>query len=453
MKKKFRKTILVLVVIILIIIMISICTGLFKDSKSNNTVGSTRLNIETYLAGKDQPTHPSIVSFDDEWNGYKYWMAYTPYPEANGEEENPCIAVSNDLYKWETPVGMVNPIADNEQTGCAELKDSHILYRDDLNRIEVWYLGRISKNIGGDDTSLTLLRKYSYNGITWSNYEIMDYVSYLSPTVFWDGEKYKMWSIGFDTYETTGTFVYQESLDGTSWTRPQLCSIGRQNRQLELWHGSVFYDETSSKYLFVYIPTSADSQSIELCTSEDGINFSESISVVKNDDSSPWDRFYRPTIMVEDNIYHLLYGVITEDNKWYISYSKGEDINNLVGITEEDASKMVSLNSTVSDTKNITYKIKQIYYSIRTAIRFETSGFVVLLILLKLLFNKKKHDEPKVIMVLTSFILCYLYTFVLLKDTSLYGILGILCASIIEGMCIYSISDVVGRMMINKYNS
>lgn len=451
MKKNFRKTIIVLVVIILIIIMISICTKLFKDN--NNTVGLTRLNIETYLAGKDQPTHPSIVSFDDKWNGHKYWMTYTPYPEANGEEENPCIAVSNDLYKWETPVGMVNPIADNEETGCAELKDSHILYRDDLNRIEVWYLGRISKNIGGDDTSLTLLRKYSYDGITWSNYEIMDYVSYLSPTVFWDGEKYKMWSIGFDTYETTGTFVYQESLDGTSWTKPQLCSIGRQNKQLELWHGSVFYDETSSKYLFVYIPTSADSQSIELCTSEDGINFSESISVVNNDDSSPWNRFYRPTIMVEDNIYHLLYGVITEDNKWYISYSKGEDINNLVGITEEDASKMVSLNSTVSDTKNITYKIKQIYYSVRTAIRFETSGFVVLLILLKLLFNKKKHDEPKVIMVLTSFILCFLYTFVLLKDTSLYGILGILCASIIEGMCIYSISDVVGRMMINKYNS
>ena len=447
--KKIKKLIISILIVALLIIYASCSTS---SDNINNTVGLTRLNIETYLAGKDQPTHPSIISFDDEWNGYKYWMAYTPYPEANGEEENPCIAVSNDLYKWETPVGMVNPIADNEETGCAELKDSHILYRDDLNRIEVWYLGRVSKNIGGDDTSLTLFRKYSYDGITWSNYEIMDYVSYLSPTVFWDGEKYKMWSIGFDTYDTTGTFVYQESKNGTEWSTPQKCSVDEKYENIDIWHGAVFYDKATSKYMLVYLPNTSNTV-IKFCSSDNGINYSNSKTVISVTENSPWEGLYRPAIIVEDNIYHLFYGVTTADNKWHISYSKGENINNLVGITDEDASKMVSLNSAVSDTKNITYKIKQIYYSIRTAIRFETSGFVVLLILLKLLFNKKKHDEPKVIMVLTSFILCFLYTFVLLKDTSLYGILGILCASIIEGICIYSISDVVGRMMINKYSS
>ena len=107
---KIKKLIISILIVALLIVSASCSTS---SDNINNTVGLTRLNIETYLAGKDQPTHPSIVSFDDEWNGYKYWMAYTPYPEANGEEENPCIAVSNDLYKWETPVGMVNPIADN----------------------------------------------------------------------------------------------------------------------------------------------------------------------------------------------------------------------------------------------------------------------------------------------------------------------------------------------------
>jgi len=147
--------------------------------EENLAVGKVRLNIETYLVGRDQPTHPSIISFDSPWNGYKYWMTYTPYPEGNGEEENPSIAVSNDLYKWETPIGMVNPIASNEETGCDELKDGHILYRDDLERIEVWYLGRVSQKLGGDGKSLTLFRKYSYDGIEWSDYEIMDTVSYL----------------------------------------------------------------------------------------------------------------------------------------------------------------------------------------------------------------------------------------------------------------------------------
>ncbi|MDZ4910643.1 hypothetical protein GNF68_16800, partial [Clostridium perfringens] len=45
-------------------------------------------------------------------------MGYTPYPNANGEEENPCIAVSNDMYNWKEPKNLANPIANNEETGC-----------------------------------------------------------------------------------------------------------------------------------------------------------------------------------------------------------------------------------------------------------------------------------------------------------------------------------------------
>lgn len=90
---------------------------------SSSSLGTVRLNIETYLAGENQPTHPSVYIFDEPWNGYKYWLAYSPYPEGNGEEENPCIAVSNDLYYWETPGTLANPIATNEETVCNELKD------------------------------------------------------------------------------------------------------------------------------------------------------------------------------------------------------------------------------------------------------------------------------------------------------------------------------------------
>ena len=99
---KIQATVFI-VIIILHIVIIAFPTYAVND---NTSVGRVRLNIETYLAGKDQPTHPSVISFEKKWNGYKYWMVYTPYPEANGEEENPCIAVSNDLYKWETPYGV-----------------------------------------------------------------------------------------------------------------------------------------------------------------------------------------------------------------------------------------------------------------------------------------------------------------------------------------------------------
>ena len=35
--------------------------------------------IPTY-DGTNQPTHPSVVKFEQPWNGYLYWMAMTPYP-------------------------------------------------------------------------------------------------------------------------------------------------------------------------------------------------------------------------------------------------------------------------------------------------------------------------------------------------------------------------------------
>lgn len=36
-------------------------------------------------------THPSIVYIPEGWNGHKYWMATTPYPQSMGVFENPCI--------------------------------------------------------------------------------------------------------------------------------------------------------------------------------------------------------------------------------------------------------------------------------------------------------------------------------------------------------------------------
>ncbi|MBQ3005759.1 MAG: hypothetical protein IJD88_07475 [Clostridia bacterium] len=210
------------------------------------SLGRVRLNIETYLAGKNQPTHPSFYDFGNKWNGYRYWMAYSPYPYGNGQEENPCIAVSNDLLYWETPKSLANPIADNEETGCDELKDPHIVYREDLKRIEVWYLGRLSKNLGGDGESLTLFRKYSNDGISWSDFEVMDTIKYLSPTVIWKENKYCMWSIGFATYDTQGTIVYQESKDGFSWSKPIKCSIDSKKEDIDIWHGSV--TEYNGKY-------------------------------------------------------------------------------------------------------------------------------------------------------------------------------------------------------------
>lgn len=437
-----RCFILVLLTLLMILCMIP-C-----NATTDSSVGRVRLNIETYLAGKNQPTHPAVIAFDDEWNGFKYWMVYTPYPWANGEEENPSIAVSNDLYKWETPYGMVNPIADNEETGCNELKDAHILYRDDLDRLEVWYLGRVSENLGGDGTSLTLFRKVSYDGITWSEYEIIDTYNYVSPTVLWDGSKYQMWSIGFSAFNTGGTLAYQESKDGKSWTLPVLCSIDGNNSELKLWHGAVSYDKTIGKYIFVYIKNSGSSQTIESCESEDGINFSQVQTIVRNDEQTLWNNFYRPCLLIssESEKYHLFYGVITEENKWYISYSHGDSLSALKGISSEDQEKMVALEDVVYTEKTTLDIIKELYNGVRNSFKPEILIVSLLFAIVHKIIRQKGRLKD-LLLCLASIIVCMLFSLVVFRPVDLLSYLPVIAAGVIEGISVHGIAIAIYRFI------
>lgn len=59
------------------------------------------LYIET-PCGTNEPYHPSVLYFKDGWNGYKYWMAFTPMPDGTQPKpyvdrwERPCVYASND---------------------------------------------------------------------------------------------------------------------------------------------------------------------------------------------------------------------------------------------------------------------------------------------------------------------------------------------------------------------
>ena len=41
----------------------------------------------------NQGYHPKVLSFNKLWNGYKYWIAYTPYPHGDETKENPFINI------------------------------------------------------------------------------------------------------------------------------------------------------------------------------------------------------------------------------------------------------------------------------------------------------------------------------------------------------------------------
>ena len=72
MKRKSKATIILLTMLLL-----SGCFGCvlvlrdFFAPKFSGSEGSVVLNIETYIDGENQPTHPSVIDMGEEWNGFR----------------------------------------------------------------------------------------------------------------------------------------------------------------------------------------------------------------------------------------------------------------------------------------------------------------------------------------------------------------------------------------------
>lgn len=94
-----------------------------------------------YSAVGPDMVHPSVAYIPTGWMGWRYWMAYTPYPTGNSAYENPCIAVSQDGETWETPFDVVNPLVGKPTGGYNA--DTHIFFAPDYSRLYIAYAERI----------------------------------------------------------------------------------------------------------------------------------------------------------------------------------------------------------------------------------------------------------------------------------------------------------------------
>lgn len=56
-----NKLLMKIFMIFMLVVSVTAC-----GSQTNQSVSETRLNIETYYAGENQPTHPSVISFKND---------------------------------------------------------------------------------------------------------------------------------------------------------------------------------------------------------------------------------------------------------------------------------------------------------------------------------------------------------------------------------------------------
>lgn len=319
-----------------------------KDKVDKKYNSLNKLNIVSPY-GDDEAYHPKVLNFKEKWNGYKYWMSYTPYPQGDDSKENPCIVASNDLINWEH-LGDKKTVLDEPKETIKYKKynsDSHIVYNNDLDRLECYW--RYVDDIEGVSI---IYRKCTKNGIDWTENEV-SYLAkprkirdYVSPSIIYDKGTYKMWS------ETVGNkLIYTTSIDGLNWEKEQILKLDYEDN-VKLWHLDVI--KNKEKYEMISVAYEnwdmRNDMSLYYSKSEDGINWTTSQKILEPTKNTKfWDNkgIYRSSFIYEDGKYYVYYSGTDVDYHHGIGFVYGKDIFNLNKVdvnykNKRDVNKLVS---------------------------------------------------------------------------------------------------------------
>jgi hypothetical protein len=173
--------------------------------------------------------HPSVVYVADGWNGYTYWMAFTPFPAS--PRENPSIVASNDGVNWEVPEGLTNPIAslaDAVSAGYDYWADTEMVLDGDTM---VLYFK-------GTDTGVAneYVRTTSTDGITWTELAVVVTDAGVSPSIVIESDG------SYTMFEVDDNIARRTSADGITWTSATLGTRPTLPSPYGLWHLAVEQD-------------------------------------------------------------------------------------------------------------------------------------------------------------------------------------------------------------------
>lgn len=241
-------------------------------------------------------THPSVVFIPQEFSGYPYWMAGTPYDGVDDSIENPCIFASHDGTNWEIPPGATNPVAPTPP-GKAHNSDAHLAF--DGTALHLWYR---RTNDGYD----TILHAISSDGTQWSTF---DYAlrlpqhreRILSPTICRSSTRWFMYTVKF-IRQGNHKIVQRREADDPSgpWGPPTSCDITLPDGRLP-WHIDVCH--VGSEYWMV-IADSISNKGGDLffATSKDGLSFDVAQEPLLSRHSAVGSGLYRSALVARPAI-------------------------------------------------------------------------------------------------------------------------------------------------------
>lgn len=293
--------------------------------------------------GYNQIYHPSVLHFRNGFHGWKYWMAYSPYPIGGkpymDRWENPCVVVSNDGVKWSYPnntIKFIDDISPEQIENRNYFSDPHIIYNSKNDELELYY----RLNTGKQSERIELYKRTSKNGFNWSKRILLhsDKDSFISlkavsPSVCYIDGIYRMW---FVSDEGSKGPVYQaSSIDGVNWNNFKICNLDCCD--INPWHIDCQFID-NQYYLTVYDTKNV----ITLWTSYNGERFVYKTTLLKKSNS--------PGVFYNKNLYRSC--LLVSDNRVRLYFSAGNKKRLSIGVAEGkdiDSIKVISASEITHD--------------------------------------------------------------------------------------------------------
>lgn len=297
---------------------------------SNSVSKLNLINSDSYIESyyPNNAYHPKLVDLGKEWNGYRFWLSYTPYPSGNDYYENPQIVGTNDLINY-SEVKFTEPPLANYKKSVRYNSDSHLVYNEELDRLELFW-----RYTDYDTDYMALYMRYSYDGDNWSDklvyFETYEKEKYdmVSPAIVRDDGAYKVW------YVCHYQLYYRELRNGV-WSQPQPTDLTFEDGAY-VWHPDVIKTNRGYELLACATTDKKDRKHMDLyfSASEDGLSWETAMKVASpSDDYTAWDGggLYRPSFIYADNHYIVMYSARNDYDDFGIGLLVGRDMFNLHG--------------------------------------------------------------------------------------------------------------------------
>lgn len=253
---------------------------------------AAKINVPTY-EGSGVAIHPSVYFNQNAWNGYEYWMAYTPYPSAKNQLENPSIAVSRDGSTWTIPDGLSNPVEPAPPGGAYYNSDPNIVVGNDGLMYLFW------RTVGVPSGGETWYYRTSANGLNWSDRtavreDLQSVRRMLSPSFsqLADGS-WVAYAVDIVPAPYTVVRLQASTLAGLKGATPQKVNIaGNSGRP---WHIDVH--RASGLWQMLVQDGGPNGGDLWAAISTDGINFQAGPACIKRN-AGQWDSIYYKSCFV-----------------------------------------------------------------------------------------------------------------------------------------------------------